>query len=43
MIAIESTERAHLQASTEGVQSFCRTRLGLSVHWGVYALLGRGE
>ena len=34
---------AKLQASPEGVQAFLETGIGLSVHWGLYSLLGRNE
>jgi alpha-L-fucosidase len=40
---VEDTSRAHLQASPEGVRSFLEARHGLSMHWGLYALNGRGE
>jgi alpha-L-fucosidase len=43
MLPIEDTSRARLQATRAGVQRFREMRLGLSVHWGLYALLGRGE
>ena len=39
----EDTRRAKLQASAKGVDAFVNARFGLSVHWGLYALLGRGE
>jgi len=34
---------AKLQASPEGIQAFLETGIGLSVHWGLYSLLGRSE
>lgn len=34
---------AKLKASPEGVQAFLETGIGLSVHWGLYSLLGRSE
>jgi len=40
---IEDTSHAQLQASPAGVQQFLSMPFGLSVHWGLYALLGRGE
>lgn len=43
MLSVENTGGAQLQASPEGMQVFCNTRLGFSVHWGLYALIGRGE
>lgn len=43
MLAVEDTSHARLQATPEGVRRFREMRFGLSVHWGLYALLGRGE
>jgi alpha-L-fucosidase len=43
MSAIEETGQARLQASLAGVQSFLSMGLGLSVHWGLYSILGRNE
>jgi alpha-L-fucosidase len=43
MISIEDTSSARLQATPAGVQQFRTIRFGLSVHWGLYALPGRGE
>jgi len=43
MIAIEDTSAARLQASPQAVQRFHTLRYGLSVHWGLYSLIGRGE
>ena len=40
---VEDTSRARLQASPEGLRAFVEARFGLSVHWGLYALNGRGE
>jgi len=42
-ITIEDSSGARLQASAEGVTDFVASRFGLSVHWGLYALNGRGE
>ena len=36
---VEDTSSAHLAASEAGVQRFVEARYGLSVHWGLYALL----
>jgi alpha-L-fucosidase len=38
----EPIERAS-QASPEGLRAFVQARYGLSVHWGLYSLNGRGE
>lgn len=35
----EDTSRADQQASSEGVQTFLKSKYGLSVHWGLYSLL----
>jgi alpha-L-fucosidase len=43
MLPIEKTDHARLQASPEGVRQFSTMTFGLSIHWGLYALLGRGE
>ena len=43
MITTEDTSSARLQATPAGVQQFRNLRFGLSVHWGLYALPGRGE
>jgi alpha-L-fucosidase len=40
---IEDTSKATLHASVEAVQRFCAMPFGISSHWGLYALLGRGE
>jgi len=40
---VEDTSTAKLQATPAGVQAFMNARFGLSVHWGLYALQGRGE
>ena len=40
---VEDTSGCRLQASPRGVGAFVGARLGLSVHWGLYALEGRGE
>jgi alpha-L-fucosidase len=42
-IVIEDTRAATLQASTAGVQAFVEADYGLSMHWGLYSLLGRSE
>jgi alpha-L-fucosidase len=39
----EDTSSARLQASEEGVRRFRDASFGVSVHWGIYALPGRGE
>ena len=39
----EDTGTARLQASRQGLQAFVDSRYGLSMHWGLYALNGRGE
>ncbi len=43
MVNVEDTSKAVLRATPAGVRAFREMRLGLSVHWGLYALLGRGE
>ena len=40
--AVEKVERA-TQATPEGVRAFVDSRYGLSVHWGLYSINGRGE
>jgi len=40
---VEDTSAARLQATPEGVKAFVDARFGLSVHWGLYSLNGRGE
>ena len=40
---VEDTSACQLQASPQGVRAFVEARYGLSVHWGLYALNGRGE
>jgi alpha-L-fucosidase len=40
---VEDTSAARLQATPEGVKAFVEAKFGLSVHWGLYALNGRGE
>lgn len=42
-IALEDTSGARLSASAAGVRSFREARLGLSVHWGLYALSTEGN
>jgi len=39
----EDTGAARLEASGAGVSAFVDARYGLSVHCGLYALLGRGR
>ncbi len=43
MRQIEDTSRARLRAAPAAVQNYQEMRFGLFVHWGVYALIGRGE
>lgn len=43
MLTIEDTSGARLQVSPEGGQKFTSMPVGVSVHWGLYALVGRGE
>jgi alpha-L-fucosidase len=40
---VEDTSACRLQASLEGVKAFTDARYGLSIHWGLYAINGRGE
>ena len=40
---VEDTSAARRQASEEGVRAFIDARFGLSMHFGLYAILGRGE
>lgn len=40
---VEDTSAASRQATPEGLEAFRAARYGLSVHWGLYALIGRGE
>jgi alpha-L-fucosidase len=40
---IEDTSAVRLQASTTGVKEFVEAGFGLSMHWGLYSLNGRGE
>ncbi|MHB9110405.1 MAG: alpha-L-fucosidase [Armatimonadota bacterium] len=40
---IEDTSACRLQASPAGVSAFVDARFGLSMHWGLYSLNGRGE
>jgi alpha-L-fucosidase len=40
--SVEKVEHA-TQATPEGVRTFVESRYGLSVHWGLYSLNGRGE
>jgi alpha-L-fucosidase len=41
--SVEDTSTAQLQATSEGVRAFVEGRFGLSMHWGLYAINGRGE
>jgi alpha-L-fucosidase len=41
--SIEDTSAATRQASPAGVQAFVEGGFGLSMHWGLYSLLGRNE
>jgi hypothetical protein len=41
--APEDVSAVKLQATPEGARAFVTAGFGLSVHWGVYALNGRGE
>jgi len=43
MTIVEDTSCAMLQAHSEGVERFRSMGLGLSVHWGLTTLTGRGE
>ena len=43
MTVVEDTSRVALQALPQGVQDFTSIGLALSVHWGLYSLLGRSE
>ena len=40
---VEDTSACKLKATPEGVAAFLEAGFGLSVHWGLYALYGRGE
>jgi len=40
---VEDTSAATRQANAEGVRAFVEGRYGLSMHWGLYSLLGRCE
>ena len=40
---LEDTSAARLETSPEGLAEFVNARYGLSMHWGLYALNGRGE
>lgn len=40
---VEDTSAATLQANEAGVRAFGDGRYGLSMHWGLYSLLGRNE
>ncbi len=43
MAKYEDTSAVKLQASPQGVGQFKDAVLGISVHWGLYAIIGRGE
>ncbi len=40
---VEPVPAGTLQASPAGVQAFVEAKFGLSMHWGLYAIAGRGE
>jgi len=40
---VEDTSRAKLQAKPEAVAAFMESGFGLSIHWGLYSINGRGE
>jgi alpha-L-fucosidase len=40
---VEDTTACELQATRRGLQAFVDARFGMSVHWGLYSLEGRGE
>ena len=40
---VEDTGSAKLRASPDGLRAFTESSFGLSVHWGLYSLKGRGE
>ena len=40
---LEDVSAVKLQATPAGAEAFVNARFGLSVHWGLYALQGRGE
>jgi len=40
---VEDTSTCKLQATPEGVQEFIKAKYGLSMHWGLYSINGRGE
>ncbi|MBI4531200.1 MAG: alpha-L-fucosidase [Candidatus Latescibacteria bacterium] len=42
-LSVEDTSHSRLQASPDAVRWFRDARFGMFIHWGVYALLGRGE
>ena len=42
-VYVEDTSAAKLRASDAGVRRFVESRFGLSVHWGLYSINGRGE
>ncbi len=42
-VVVEDTSAARLSATPEGVRAFVDARYGMSIHWGLYALNGRGE
>jgi alpha-L-fucosidase len=43
MTAVEDTSSARLQATPEGLKQFRALSYGISAHWGLYALVGKGE
>ena len=40
---LEDVSGVRLQATPEGTKAFVASRFGLSVHWGLYSINGRGE
>ena len=40
---VEDTSACRLRASEQGLRAFVEARYGLTAHWGLYALNGRGE
>jgi alpha-L-fucosidase len=40
---VEDTSGSKLRATPRGVKAFVDSRYGMSIHWGLYALKGRGE
>ncbi len=42
-VQVEDTNTARLEATPEGVKAFRDAGFGMSVHWGLYSIQGRGE